>query len=229
MIEFQNVKKIYSSGSINATALDDVSFTIGEKEFVSLVGHSGAGKSTILKLIYAEEKPTSGKIFFNGTDISKISSANLPYHRRKIGTVFQDFKLLSKKTVFENVAFALEVSGYSNSQIRESVPQILEIVGLSNKMDSYPKEISGGEQQRTALARALVHRPALIIADEPTGNLDPISSWGIIQLLIKINKLGTTVILATHDKDIVNNIKKRVITLDQGRVIRDHSKGRYAI
>lgn len=229
MIEFQNVKKIYSSGPIQTVALDDVSFKIEQKEFVSFVGHSGAGKSTILKLIYAEEKPTSGQILFNGEDISKINSKKLPYHRRRIGTVFQDFKLLPKKTVFENVAFALEVSGHTNREIRESVPQILEIVGLSNKMDNYPKEISGGEQQRTALARALVHRPALIIADEPTGNLDPISAWGIIQLLIKINKLGTTVILATHDKDIVNNIKKRVITLDQGRVIRDHSKGRYAI
>lgn len=229
MIEFQNVKKIYGSGTINTVALDDVNFKIGQKEFVSLVGHSGAGKSTILKLIYSEEKPTSGLILFNGEDITEISPKNLPYHRRRIGTVFQDFKLLPKKTVFENVAFALEVSGHTNKEIRENVPQILEIVGLSNKMDNYPKEISGGEQQRTALARALVHRPALIIADEPTGNLDPISSWGIIQLLIKINKLGTTVILATHDKDIVNNIKKRVITLDQGRIIRDHSKGRYAI
>ncbi|MDI6778133.1 MAG: cell division ATP-binding protein FtsE [Patescibacteria group bacterium] len=229
MIEFQNVKKVYSSGTINTVALDDVNFKIDQKEFVSFVGHSGAGKSTILKLIYAEEKPTSGQIIFNGEDISKISLQNLPYHRRRIGTVFQDFKLLPKKTVFENVSFALEVSGHTNKEIRESVPQILEIVGLSNKMENYPKEISGGEQQRTALARALVHRPALIIADEPTGNLDPISAWGIIQLLIKINKLGTTVILATHDKDIVNNIKKRVITLDQGRIIRDHSKGRYAI
>jgi cell division transport system ATP-binding protein len=229
MIEFVNVKKTYGSNLTLATALDSVSFEIGKEEFVSFVGHSGAGKSTILKLIYAEEKPTSGEIIFEGEDISKLSSKNLPLHRRRIGTVFQDYKLLPKKTVYENVAFALEVSGHPTSEIRESVPQILEIVGLSNKIESYPAEISGGEQQRVAIARALVHRPALIIADEPTGNLDPISAWGIIQLLLKINKLGTTVILATHDKDIVNNIKKRVITLDQGRVIRDHSKGRYAI
>jgi cell division transport system ATP-binding protein len=229
MIEFKNVKKIYGTGPIKTTALDDVSFLIDQKEFVSFVGHSGAGKSTILKLIYAEEKPTSGEIFFNGEDISRLKSNQLPYHRRRIGTVFQDFKLLLKKTVFENVAFALEVSGHTNREIEESVPQILEIVGLSNKAKSYPHEISGGEQQRTAIARALVHRPALIIADEPTGNLDPISAWGIIQLLLKINKLGTTVILATHDKEIVNNIKRRVVTLDQGRIIRDHSKGRYAI
>ncbi|MDP1845736.1 MAG: cell division ATP-binding protein FtsE [Candidatus Moranbacteria bacterium] len=229
MIEFINVKKTYGSGNLIATALENINFKIKKEEFVSFVGHSGAGKSTILKLIYAEEKPTSGEILFNGEDISKISSKQLPYHRRRIGTVFQDYKLLPKKTVYENVAFALEVSGYPSREIRESVPQILDIVGLSNKMGSYPHEISGGEQQRAAIARALVHRPALIIADEPTGNLDPISAWGIIQLLLKINKLGTTVVLATHDKDIVNNVKKRVITLDQGRVIRDHSKGRYAI
>lgn len=229
MIEFINIKKTYGSGNLIATALEDINFKIEKEEFVSFVGHSGAGKSTILKLIYAEEKPTSGEIIFNGEDISKISARQLPYHRRRIGTVFQDYKLLPKKTVYENVAFALEVSGYPTKEIRESVPQILDIVGLSNKMGSYPHELSGGEQQRAAIARALVHRPALIIADEPTGNLDPISAWGIIQLLLKINKLGTTVVLATHDKDIVNNVKKRVITLDQGRVIRDHSKGRYAI
>ncbi|MDD5489169.1 MAG: cell division ATP-binding protein FtsE [Candidatus Moranbacteria bacterium] len=229
MIEFKNVKKIYTGGIMNTIALDDVSFLIEEKEFVSFVGHSGAGKSTILKLIYAEEKPTSGEVLFNGEDIANIKPKDMPLHRRRIGTVFQDFKLLQKKTVFENVAFALEVSGYPNSEIQKSVPQIIEIVGLSNKAENYPHEISGGEKQRVAIARALVHRPALIIADEPTGNLDPISAWGIIQLLLKINKLGTTVILATHDKEVVNNIKRRVITLDQGRIIRDHSKGRYAI
>ncbi len=229
MIEFKNVRKVYGIGMIQTFALDNVNFVIEEKEFVSFVGHSGAGKSTILKLIYAEEKPTSGQIIFNGEDISMIKPSQLPYHRRRIGTVFQDFKLLPKKTIFENVSFALEVSGHTNKEIKSSVPQILDIVGLSSKMDNYPDEISGGEQQRVAIARALVHRPALIIADEPTGNLDPISAWGIIQLLLKINKLGTTVILATHDKEIVNNVKRRVITLDQGRVIRDHSKGRYAI
>jgi len=228
MIEFRNVKKIYTGG-ISTVALDDVSFVIEKEEFVSLVGHSGAGKSTLLKLLYAEEKPTSGQILFNGEDISKLSPRQLPLHRRRIGTIFQDFKLLPRKTLFENVAFALEVSDHSDKEIRELVPQILEIVGLAHKIDSYPREISGGEQQRVAIARALVHRPPLIIADEPTGNLDPISSWGIIQLLLKINKLGTTVLLATHNKDIVNRIKKRVITLDQGKIIRDHSKGRYAI
>ena len=228
MIEFRNVKKIYSGG-INTIALDDISFVIEKEEFVSLVGHSGAGKSTLLKLLYAEEHPTSGEILFNGEDIAKLTPKQLPYHRRRIGTVFQDFKLLPRKTLFENVSFALEVSDHSDKEIRELVPQILEIVGLAHKMDSYPREISGGEQQRVAIARALVHRPPLIIADEPTGNLDPISSWGIIQLLLKINKLGTTVLLATHNKDIVNRVKKRVITLDQGKIIRDHSKGRYAI
>lgn len=229
MIEFKNIKKVYKVGIMNTVALDNVSFSIDQKEFVSFVGHSGAGKSTILKLIYAEEKPTLGEVLFNGKNIAHLKSKELPYHRRCIGTIFQDFNLLQKKTVFENVAFALEVSGYSNNEIQKSVPQILEIVGLSNKAENYPHEISGGEKQRVAIARALVHRPALIIADEPTGNLDPISAWGIIQLLLKINKLGTTVILATHDKEVVNNIKRRVITLDQGRIIRDHSKGRYAI
>jgi cell division transport system ATP-binding protein len=228
MIEFRNVKKIYTGG-INTIALDDISFVIEKEEFVSLVGHSGAGKSTLLKLLYAEEKPTSGEIFFNGEDISNLTPKQLPYYRRRIGTVFQDFKLLQRKTLFENVAFALEVSDHSDKEINELVPQILEIVGLAHKLDSYPREISGGEQQRVAIARALVHRPPLIIADEPTGNLDPISSWGIIQLLLKINKLGTTILLATHNKDIVNRVKKRVITLDQGKIIRDHSKGRYAI
>jgi len=228
MIEFRNVKKIYSGGT-NAIALEDISFVVEKEEFVSLVGHSGAGKSTLLKLLYAEEKPTAGEIFFNGEDITMLTQKELPFYRRRIGTVFQDFKLLPKKTIFENVAFALEVSDHSDKEIRELVPQILEIVGLTHKIASYPREISGGEQQRVAIARALVHRPPLIIADEPTGNLDPISSWGIIQLLLKINKLGTTILLATHNKDIVNRIKKRVITLDQGKIIRDHSKGRYAI
>ncbi|MCX6762292.1 MAG: cell division ATP-binding protein FtsE [Candidatus Moranbacteria bacterium] len=228
MIEFRNIKKIYTGG-MHTVALDDISFIIQKEEFVSLVGHSGAGKSTILKLIYAEEKPTMGEIFFNGEDISELTPKQLPFYRRRIGMVFQDFKLLQKKTLFENVAFALEVSDHSDNEIRELVPQILEIVGLAHKTDSYPREISGGEQQRVAIARALIHRPPLIIADEPTGNLDPISSWGIIQLLLKINKLGTTVLLATHNKDIVNRLKKRVITLDQGKIIRDHSKGRYAI
>ncbi len=228
MIEFRNVKKIYTGG-VSTVALDDISFTIEKEEFVSLVGHSGAGKSTLLKLLYAEEKPTSGEILFNGEDITKLTPKQMPDHRRRIGTVFQDFKLLPRKTLFENVAFALEVSDHSDKEIRELVPQILEIVGLTHKMESYPREISGGEQQRVAIARALVHRPPLIIADEPTGNLDPISSWGIIQLLLKINKLGTTVLLATHNKDIVNRVKKRVITLDQGKIVRDHSKGRYTI
>ncbi len=228
MIEFKNVKKIYT-GACNCVALDDVSFKINKKEFVSIVGQSGAGKSTILKLIYAEEKPTSGEIIFDGEDISELKPKELPQHRRKIGTVFQDFKLLPQKTIYENVAFALEVSGHTNQEIRDSVPQILDIVGLVSKVDNYPREISGGEQQRVAIARALVHRPNLIIADEPTGNLDPISSWGVIQLLLKINSLGTTVLLATHNKDIVNRIKKRVIALEQGRVIQDNIKGKYTI
>ena len=229
MIEFKSVKKIYTGGIMNTCALDDVSFSIDEKEFVSFVGHSGAGKSTILKMIYAEEKPSSGEVLFNGEDITHIKPKGMPLHRRRIGTVFQDYKLLQKKTVFENVAFALEVSGYPNSEIRKSVPQILEIVGLSNKAENYPHEISGGEKQRVAIARSLVNDPLIILADEPTGNLDSINTREIIDLLKKINELGTTVILVTHDRDVVNSLKKRVITIDEGQIIGDQSKGRYVL
>lgn len=226
MLKFENVSKIYPGGFV---ALEDINLLIEQGEFVSIVGHSGAGKSTLLKLIYAEEQPTAGKVYFNDRPLDSIKRRHLPYYRRNIGTVFQDFKLLPQKTVFENVAYALEVAGEPTEEINERVPEILDIVGMGNKLATYPRQLSGGEQQKVSMARALVHRPKIIIADEPTGNLDPISTWEIVQLLVKINSLGTTILLATHNKDIVDKLNRRVIAMDRGKVIRDHQKGRYAI
>jgi len=227
MIVFDNVSKIYNDDSF---ALKNINFKVEKGEFISIVGQSGAGKSTLLKLIFAEEKPTKGSVFIKGKNISKIKSNKLPILRRHIGVIFQDFKLLDKKTVFENVAFAMEVSGRSDVDIREDVPQVLEIVGLSDKTDNYTTELSGGEKQRVSIARALVHRPDIIIADEPTGNLDLINTWDIVQLLTKINQYGTTIVLATHNREIVNLIKKRVVTIDGGTITRDQTdKGKYLI
>ena len=227
MIEFKNVSKIYSESSF---ALKEISFQIVKGEFVSIVGQSGAGKSTLLKMIFAEEKPTEGSILIKGRNISKIKSDKMPILRRHIGVVFQDFKLLNRKTVFENVAFAMEVSGKTDKEIKDDVPQVLEIVGLTNKISSYVNELSGGEKQRVSIARALVHRPDIIIADEPTGNLDLVNTWDIVQLLMKINQYGTTVVLATHNREIVNLISKRVITIEKGIISRDQQdKGKYLI
>jgi len=226
MIRFEHVTKSYPGDFV---ALQDVDFTIEKGEFVSLVGQSGAGKSTLLKLIYAEEQPTEGRVYFNGRPLDEIKKKHLPFFRRNIGTVFQDFKLLPQKTVFENVAYVLEVYGNTTEEINDQVPKILEIVGLEAQMEKYPKQLSGGEQQRVSLARALIHRPKVIIADEPTGNLDPISTWDIVQLLLKINDFGTPIILATHNKGIVDKISRRVIVLDRGRIVRDHKKGKYAL
>lgn len=226
MIQFDQVSKIYPGDFV---ALENVDLIIESGEFVSIVGHSGAGKSTFLKMIYAEEHPTSGHVYFEDRDLAKIKMKHLPYYRRNIGTVFQDFKLLPQKTAFENVAYALEVVGEPADEIEDRVPEILDIVGMGNKMEKYPRQLSGGEQQKVSLARALVHRPKVIIADEPTGNLDPISTWEIVQLLLKINSFGTTILLATHNKDIVDKVNRRVIAMDRGRVIRDHAKGKYAI
>lgn len=226
MIKFDQVTKKYKE---DFTALEDINLEIREGEFVTLVGQSGAGKSTLLKLIYAAEKPTSGMVYFNEKPLDSISRRKLPFHRRNIGTVFQDFKLLPQKTAFENVAYALEACGAPNEEIAEDVPQILDIVGLADKMNMFPKELSGGEQQKVAMARALIHKPLVIVADEPTGNLDPISSVEIVDLLLKINNLGTTVILASHDKDIVNKAAKRMIVLEKGKIICDEAKGKYKI
>jgi cell division transport system ATP-binding protein len=226
MIKFQNVTKIYPPNTI---ALEDVSFEIKPKEFVSITGRSGAGKTTLLKLLLVEEKPTSGEVFFDGKNLSKIKPNQLPQIRRKIGAVFQDYKLLPSKTTYENIAYALEVIGASEEEIARDVPKVLEIVGLTEKANNFPAELSGGEKQRVAIARALIHRPEVILADEPTGNLDPYHSSDIIRLLLKINELGTTIVLATHNKEIINSLGKRVITLEKGRLIRDEEKGRFIL
>lgn len=224
LISFQNVTKTYPQ---NIEALKDVSFEIKEGEFICLAGRSGAGKSTLLKLLLGEEKPSQGRIFFNGIEVQKIEPRDLPYFRRKIGAIFQDYKLLSSKTVYDNIAYVLEVIGFADGEINQNVPQVLDIVGLTDCAQHFPKELSGGEKQRVAVARALVARPKLICADEPTGNLDPYHTRDIIQLFLKIQELGSTIILATHDKEIINNLKKRVITLDKGKVIRDEQQGRF--
>ncbi len=232
MIKFENVTKIYPSnkpGSEDTIALENISFEVKPKEFVSIVGKSGAGKTTLLKLLLAEEKPTSGTIFFEGQDINQILPEDLPNLRRKIGVVFQDYRLLPSKTAYENIAYAMEVIGASDEEIARDVPKVLEIVGLDEKAHNFPAELSGGEKQRVAIARALVHRPDVILADEPTGNLDPYHTIGIIDLLLKIQEMGTTIILATHDKDVVNRLGKRVITLENGRIIRDDERGRFVL
>jgi cell division transport system ATP-binding protein len=226
MIRFENVTKIFPG---DFCALEDINLFIKQGEFVTIVGPSGAGKSTLLKLIYTEEQPTSGRVYFEDRPLDEIKKKHLPFYRRNIGTVFQDYKLLPQKTVFENVAYALEVAGETSAEINDKVPRIMDIVGLVDKMEKFPHQLSGGEQQKVTLARALITNPKVMIADEPTGNLDPIATWDIIQMLLKINELGTTVILATHDREMVDKIKKRVVSLDKGRVIRDEEKGKYII
>ena len=226
IIEFRNVSKHYNH---SIKAVNEVSLVINENEMVSLVGQSGAGKTTLMRLLIAEEKPTSGRIIVGDWDTTNISASEIPILRKQIGVVFQDFKLLEKKTVYENVAFALEVAGMPTKKIGVVVPQLLKIVNLENKGDRFPQELSGGEKQRVAIARSLAHRPKILIADEPTGNLDSINSRDIIKLLQKINEFGTTVILVTHNKDVVNEMKKRVITMDGGEVVSDQAKGRYLI
>ncbi|MBU2025855.1 MAG: cell division ATP-binding protein FtsE [Patescibacteria group bacterium] len=226
MIEYRDVDKVYDK---DLKALSNINIKIKPGEFVSIVGQSGTGKSTLLKLLTREEFPTAGRVIFYDIDLGELSKKELPFHRRRIGVIFQDFKLLPARTTYENVAFALEVSGKSSDEIKKNVPQILDIVGLGNKFNSYPRELSGGEQQRVAIARSLVHHPEVLIADEPTGNLDIINTWEIIDLLLKINKLGTTVVLATHDKETVDRISRRVIAIDDGRVIRDQEQGKYML
>lgn len=226
MIHFQHVSKIYPH---NVHALQGVDFHVRPGEFLSIVGESGAGKSTLVKLLIAEEQPTKGKIIIGGWDISGIKSHEVPILRRQIGVIFQDFKLLPKKTLFENVAFALEVVGAAPLTIRKVVPQVLEVVGLEDKMHRYPQHVSGGEQQRAVIARALVHKPKIIVADEPTGNLDAHNSGDIIEILKRVNEFGTTVMLVTHDKDVVNALKRRVITLRDGRIGSDQEVGKYVL
>ncbi len=226
MIYFDNVSKAYPDGTV---ALDGVTFSVKDGEFLSIVGHSGAGKTTLMKLLLGEGKPTSGTVSFDSVDIQKVRPRDMPELRRRIGVIFQDFRLLPNKTTYENVAFAMEVAGRSDDEISSDVPHVLELVGLSDKMWSFPRQLSGGELQRVAIARAIVNHPDLIIADEPTGNLDPINTYEIIQILKKINDMGTTVILTTHNKGVVEALGKRVITMDHGKVTRDDVTGKYAL
>lgn len=224
MIQLQNVTKTYLNG---AKALIDVTMRVKKGEFVFLVGPSGAGKSTLTKLLYREEVPNRGQIILNGKNVVRMKPREVPYLRRKIGMVFQDFRLLPRKTVAENVSFALEVTGASNKEIKKAVPAVLNMVGLTEKADIFPDHLSGGEQQRVCVARAIVNNPVLLIADEPTGNLDPETSWELMKLFMDINRRGTTIIMATHAWDIVDDMKKRVIELAGGRIVRDEEEGAY--
>ncbi len=227
MIQFLNVTKIYPSSPKAILALDDVSFEINQGEFVFLVGPSGSGKTTILRQIIREELPSAGKIFFEDEDISRLRRSGVYKLRRKIGIVFQDYKLLEHKNAYENVAFAMEAAGQSNKEIKETVPYVLDIVNLSHRANAFPTQLSGGEKQKVAIARAIANNPKLLIADEPTGNLDPESAWDIVQILAKINKWGTTIVMSTHGTDIVNSLQKRVLKLADGKLLRDDKKGVY--
>lgn len=226
MIKFKDVSKYYNG---NVVALENISFHIKPGEFVSLVGQSGAGKTTLVKMLIGEERSTEGEIVVGGWNITKLSSSEIPYLRRQIATIFQDFKLLPKKTLLENVEFALQVCGKSMKKIKTIAPQVMRIVGLESKMHRYPHEVSGGERQRAAIARSLVYQPKILLADEPTGNLDSINAKEIIDLLLKINSFGTTVLLVTHNREIVNKLKRRVLTLNEGRLVSDQAIGKYII
>jgi len=226
MIIFKNITKAYPPGVV---ALEKVNLEIKKGEFVSLVGRSGAGKTTLLRLLNREEGPTEGQIFIDGQDLILLKTRFLPVLRRRIGNIFQDFKLLPRKTVFENVSFAMEVAGYKTEEIKKRASRIIEVVGIDERVKNFPHQLSSGERQRVAIARALIHKPDILLADEPTGNLDLLNSLDIIKLLTKINQLGTTVILATHDKGIINNLVKRVVTLEAGKIVRDKEGGKYVI
>lgn len=226
MIYFDHVSKVYSPTSV---ALEGVNLTIEPKEFISIVGQSGAGKTTLIKLLLGEDRPTAGKVFFESINVHELSAKELPAFRRRVGAVFQDFRLLPTKTAFENISFAMESAGMSEEEIEADVTQVLDLVGLTGKAWHFPHELSGGEKQRVAIARAIAMRPDVIIADEPTGNLDPMNTFEIIKLLEKINELGSTVILTTHNKDVINGLNRRVVTLEGGRVVRDDKNGRYVL
>ncbi|MDD3693922.1 MAG: cell division ATP-binding protein FtsE [Candidatus Pacebacteria bacterium] len=224
MIIFDKVSKTYQEKNVSVY---DIDLKINKGEFVTLIGPSGAGKTTLIRLLLAEEKPSSGTVYFNEVNIHNLKKHDIPKYRQKIGVIFQDYKLLENKTVFENVAFAMEMVGKSDKDIHEDVPYALELVGLSQKMFHFPHQLSGGEQQRLTIARAIINQPDILIADEPTGSLDPEGSKEVLSILKKINELGTTVIMATHDKDIVDALKKRVVKLEEGRITRDQEKGTY--
>ncbi len=224
MIFFDRVTKVYPDSSV---ALQNVTLSIEPKEFVSIVGQSGAGKTTLLKMLMAEEKPWEGKVFYESSDVNELNKKQMNELRRKIGMVFQDFRLISNKTVYENIAFTMEASGKLDKEIEQDVPHVLELVDLTSKIWNFPHELSGGEKQRVAIARALVNQPDVLIADEPTGNLDPMNTYDIVQILKKINDYGTTVILTTHNKGIIDSLGKRVVAMEKGRIIRDDKEGKY--
>jgi cell division transport system ATP-binding protein len=226
MLYFDRVSKEYENGN---KVLDDISLTINKGELVSIVGHSGAGKTTLIKMLLAEESPTEGVVSFNSDDIHTLRGKDMTNYRRKVGVVFQDFRLIPNKTAYENVAFAMEAAGRHDDEILEDVPHVLDLVDLKDKMQHFPHQLSGGEQQRVAIARAIINRPEIIIADEPTGNLDPLNTYDIVQILKKINDLGTTVILTTNNKGIVDNLGRRVITMESGRVTRDQKSGKFTM
>jgi cell division transport system ATP-binding protein len=226
MIVFEDVKKIYETN--NVRALDGVSFVIEKGEFVFVVGASGSGKSTLIRLLLKEVEPTEGRIIVGGRDLGRLKRSKVPLLRRNLGCVFQDFKLLPNRTAAENIGYALRVQGESNAQIRKKVPEVMDLVGLAHKMGSRPEELSGGEQQRVSIARAMVNHPSLLVCDEPTGNLDPDTSVGIMQLLYRINRTGTTILMVTHDREMVDKMRKRVIALEQGKLVRDERRGGYS-
>ena len=226
MIYYDKVSKIYPDESV---ALDSVSFGVEPKEFVTIVGHSGAGKTTLMKMLIAEDRPTSGSVFFESSDIHHLKKRDMSKLRRRIGTVFQDYRLIPNKTVYENIAFAMEAAGRNDAEVAADVPHVLDLVGIGHKIWNFPRELSGGERQRVAIARAIVTQPDLIIADEPTGNLDPTNTYEIIRILQKINELGTTVLLTTHNKGVVDTVGGRVITMEKGKVIRDDKTGKYVL
>lgn len=226
MIYFDKVTKKYGKG---AAAVEDITLSIGPKEFVSIVGQSGAGKTTLLRMLLAEESPTEGSVFFESICVNELPRGELHNYRKRMGTVFQDFRLIDNKTTYENIAFAMEAAGRTDAEIASDVPYILDLVGLGNKGDHFPHELSGGERQRVAIGRAIINQPDVIIADEPTGNLDPINTHEIMQILEKINELGTTIILTTHNKGVVDAVARRVITMEDGKIIRDDKQGRYIL
>lgn len=225
MIYFDRVTKKYGA----TAALEDVTLSVAPKEFISIVGHSGAGKTTLLKLLLAEERPSDGSIFFESVDVNDLPKSALHHYRRKIGTVFQDFRLIPNKTAYENIAFAMEATGRTDDEIKSDVPYILDLVNLGDKAKHFPDQLSGGEKQRIAIGRAIINQPELIVADEPTGNLDPINTFEVVEILKKINELGTTIIITTHNKGVVDAIGKRVVTMDSGKIVRDDKGGKYVL
>ena len=226
MIYFDKVTKRYDG---NGPALESITLSIAPKEFVSIVGHSGAGKTTLLKLLLAEERPSDGAVFFESINVNDLPSSALHHYRRKIGVVFQDFRLIPNKTAYENIAFAMEAAGRTDDEIASDVPYILELVNLADKASHFPDQLSGGEKQRIAIGRAIINQPELIVADEPTGNLDPINTYEVVEILKKINELGTTIIITTHNKGVVDAVGRRVVTIDRGKIVRDDATGKYVL